>query len=281
MQLEKTSKELRGKLDFSAILGITTIHALALFAPWYFNWSGLFICIFFMWLSGWIGITLCYHRLLTHKSFATPQWFAYMLTLFGTLAWQGGPIKWVGNHRLHHNHPDTDDDPHTPNHGLIWSHISWTLHKSPADVNPLLLAKDLARDRVISLIDRFYWWPQLLLAIMLFLSGLFIEDAKTGFVWIVWGIGVRTVVVYHGTWFVNSAAHTWGYQNFKTGDRSTNNWWVAIFSGGEGWHNNHHAKQRSARHGMRWFEIDPTYWTIRLLSLVGLAWDIIEPNKAM
>jgi stearoyl-CoA desaturase (delta-9 desaturase) len=268
-----------GTLDFSAIFAIAAIHALAVFAPWYFSWSGVTICVFLIWLSGWIGITLCYHRLLTHGSFKTPQWFRYLLTIAGTLAWQGGPVTWVGNHRLHHLHPDTDDDPHSPLHGFSWSHMFWTFRHSPEGKDPQMVTRDLLRDKGIAFINRLYWIPQFLLSLMLFFSGLFYKNTETGFSWVAWGIGVRTVIVYHVTWFVNSVGHTWGYRNFHTNDRSKNHWLVAVLSAGEGWHNNHHAQQRSAAHGIRWFEIDLTYRTIKLLSRIGLAWDIVEPVK--
>jgi len=268
----------RSKLNVPACIGIALIHALAFFAPWYFSWGSLLIAILLTWLTGWIGITLCYHRLLTHRSFKTPKWFEYVLTIIGTLAWQGGPITWVGNHRLHHAHSDTDKDPHTPLHGFVWAHVFWTLFEAPEGRNPREVTQDLLRDKCTTFIDRFFWAPQLFLVIVLFLGGFIFRNTETGFSWVVWGVGVRTVFVYHFTWFVNSAAHTWGYRNFSTKDGSTNLWWVALLSGGEGWHNNHHAQQRSAAHGMRWFEIDPTYRSIQFLSLIGLAWDIVRPK---
>ncbi|MEX0775692.1 MAG: fatty acid desaturase [Phycisphaeraceae bacterium] len=270
-------------LDWTVVIAIAAIHVGALAAPFYFTWSGLAVAIFFMWLTGGIGITLCYHRLLTHRSFKTPKWFEYILTTIGTLAWQGGPVQWVGNHRLHHAHSDEELDPHSPQHGFTWAHMWWCMHKQPEGRSGADAARDLSRDPVTRLLNDYFFVPQFLLVILTYFAGEWAARmglAASGISWVVWGVCVRTVVVYHGTWFVNSAAHTWGYRNFKTKDLSTNLWWVALLSFGEGWHNNHHAYQRSAAHGLRWFEFDLTYWTIRLLGLVGLAKDIVYPTDA-
>jgi stearoyl-CoA desaturase (delta-9 desaturase) len=231
-----------------------------------------------MWLSGGVGVVLCYHRLLTHRSFRTPKWFEYVLTACGCLAWQGGPAEWVGVHRLHHKFSDTDHDPHSPSHGFTWSHMLWTLHRRVEGIRGRDAAKDLGRRPGMRWLDRFFWLPQLLLAAGLFGAGWAIGGHWTALSWVVWGIALRTVVVFHGTWFVNSAAHTWGYQNYKnTGEQSTNLWWVAVVSFGEGWHNNHHAHPRSAAHGLRPFELDPTWWTIKLMSWLGLARNLHLP----
>ena len=261
-----------------AILGLHVLSLLA-FVPSLFSWSGLVICAVLLWVTGGLGITLCYHRLLTHRSFKTPKWMEYLLTIFACLAWQGGPVDWVGMHRLHHKHSDTDHDPHSPEHGFTWAHIFWTLHSKLEGLSARDAAKDLQRDRIMSLLDRFFWLPQIVLAGALFGVGWLVEGPTLGLSWVVWGVAVRTSLMFHFTWFVNSAAHTWGYQNYgDTGEHSTNLWWVALLSFGEGWHNNHHAHPRSAAHGLRWYELDMTYWTIRLMGLVGLAWDIKMPK---
>lgn len=264
-------------LDWSVVLGIAAMHLGSLAAPFYFTWSGLAVMILFVWLTGNVGITLCYHRLLTHRSFKTPKWFEYFITLMGCLAWQGGPIQWVGVHRIHHRHSDDEDDPHTPNHGFGWAHMFWCMRKDPGGKRRAEdAAKDLQRDVVHRLINRYFWVPQLPLLAVMYFAGQWIADA--GVSWLLWGVCVRVVLVYHGTWFVNSASHTWGYRNYETKDQSTNLWWVALVSFGEGWHNNHHAHQRSAAHGLRWFELDITYWTIRFLGLIGLARHIVLPK---
>jgi len=253
--------------------------ALGAVLPWTFSWSGLAIMAVLTWISGGLGITLCFHRLLTHRAFRTPRWFEYLLTVCGCLAWQGGPVQWVGVHRLHHKHADSHHDPHSPDHGFTWSHITWTLHRKIEGISGPDAARDLMRDRGLRLINRLYLLPQLVLIAVLFGVGWLVAGPWLGVSWVVWGVALRTVLVYHATWFVNSASHTWGYQNYDTtGEKSTNLWWVALLSFGEGWHNNHHAHPRSAAHGLRWFELDPTWWTIRLLACIGLARDIKLPE---
>ncbi|MBI2049861.1 MAG: fatty acid desaturase [Candidatus Staskawiczbacteria bacterium] len=263
-------------LNVSVVIGTISMHLLAVFAFYYVTFGSILIFIFLGWLTGWVGIGVCYHRLLTHSSFKTPKWFMYLLATIGSLAWQGGPIIWVGNHRLHHQHADTDKDPHTPKHGFTWAHMFWLFLKNAVGKDPRDAAKDLTKDKGICFINKFFLAPQIFLAIFLFAFGLWYENLYTAIAWTIWGIGVRTVVVYHVTWFVNSTSHTWGYRSFDTNDTSTNCWWVAYLSGGEGWHNNHHAHQRCAAHGRKWWEFDPVFRTIQILSFFGLAYDIIS-----
>ena len=258
--------------------GIIAVHLLALLAFFYVSKGAIILCIVLFWLSGWIGIALCYHRLLTHYSFKTPKWFKCVLIIIGNLAWQGGPIKWVGNHRLHHRYSDTDQDPHSPKHGFSWAHVFWLFYKEPEGRDPLMAAGDLLKDKGICLIDKFFWVPQVFLTIILCIVGIILGGTKEAITLVVWGIGVRTILVYHITWFVNSASHTWGYKNKKVSDNSRNLWWVALFSGGEGWHSNHHAYPSCASHGRRWWEFDPVFITIWLLSLVGLTSHINTPS---
>lgn len=210
----------------------------------------------------------------------------YLLTLCGCLAWQNGPIEWVGTHRLHHAHTDHAPDPHSPRDhsrqgrvrrafGLFWAHTGWVFVHLEKD--PTSAARDLQRDKIMVWIDRFYWLPGVLLGIGLYFLGQWYQGQ--GVAWVVWGMFVRTTMMYHATWFVNSASHAWGYRNFETHDDSTNLWWVAIITFGEGWHNNHHAQQRSAAHGMRWWEFDLTWQIIRLLRGLGLVWNVVEPDR--
>lgn len=277
-------EKFKGGLNVPVAAGIVGVHLLAIPAlfPQFFTWSGVLICIFLYWLTGWVGITLNYHRQLTHKSFETSNWLRYIFTTIGLLAFQGGPIMWVGNHRLHHKHADTDADPHTPRHGFSWAHILWLFFKRPEGEDPRSVVRDLIADKGIVLLDRLFWVPQAFVTVLLFVIGLLVSDIDTAWSWVFWGTGLRTALVYHVTWFTNSAAHTWGYRNFETKDDSRNLWWVfsAFLLGGEGFHNNHHKYQASATHGMFAWEPDPTYWTIRALELVGLAWNIKKPDKA-
>ena len=268
-------------VEWATAIGITAMHLLALlaFVPGFFHWSGVVVAPVLYYVAGGIGICLGFHRLLTHRSFRTFKPIEYALTILGTLSWQGGPIRWVGTHRIHHSESDGPLDPHTPQHGFTWSHMLWCFYKWPDGRDPLEVTRDLQRDKGMVLIDRYHYLPQFALAAALFFAGWWIiGEWQAGACWMIWGVAIRTVVTYHATWFVNSAAHTWGYRNFRTDDGSRNNWWVALLSFGEGWHNNHHAQQRSAAHGMRWWEIDTTWWIILLMEKVGLAKRVVRPR---
>ncbi len=254
------------KICWPQFLFIWGAHLAALTAFFTFSWQALLLCIVMHWVTGGVGITLGFHRLLTHRSFSVPKIVEYALSLIGSLACQGGPIQWVVQHRLHHNYSDTEGDPHTPLKGFFWAHMEWCLTEDKRGSDPDVwqkIAPDLVNDPVHYFIDRTHiLWTAVL-------AGIFY--AFGGWPYVVWGIFVRMVLVYHCTWLVNSAAHTWGYQTYKTGDRSTNLWWVALLSYGEGWHNNHHAFQQSARHGLKWWEFDPTYLLIQILQGLGVA----------
>jgi len=232
------------------------------------------------WVTASLGICLGYHRFLTHRGFTTPKWVAYTIVFFGTLACQNGPIKWVGQHRMHHAGSDTIDDPHSAEKGFWWSHITWMLFThSKFDDKKILndYTKDFSNDKYYQFLDNYFIHIQVVFGFILLAIG--------GFPWVVWGIFVRLVVVYHSTWFVNSAAHTFGYVTFPLkDDLATNCWWVGLLAWGEGWHNNHHAFPKSARHGLRPWEIDMTWWALCFLEKLGLAKDIkvaqLIPNPA-
>ena len=250
-------------------------------APFTFCWSAVVVCVV-LYLAAGLGVTMGYHRLLTHRSFQTPRFVEYILTALGSLANQGGPLQWVAVHRIHHKHSDAEGDPHSPRDGLWWAHMLWWMPHVPTLDEPARYARyvmDLAKDPVHRFFQRFQVLLPLVLAAAVY--GLGEAWGGVGVSWVVWGMFVRTALLYHATWLVNSATHLWGYRSHETRDRSTNLWWVALLSLGEGWHNNHHAFPRSARHGLRWWEVDPTYWLIRLMSLVGLAKQIHVPGKIL
>lgn len=246
-------------------LFIIFVHlgALLAFVPGTFSWSAVLLAAGLYWLTGGIGITLGWHRLVAHRSFQVPKWLEYFLVFCGTLSMQGGPIWWVGLHRHHHLYSDQPNDHHDSRKGFWWSHIEWMFREVPAEAEIPRFTKDIAGDPVYQFLDKYFLPIQVVLAVVLYLWG--------GWPFVVWGIFVRLVTVYHTTWLVNSAAHAFGYRTFETPDHSTNCWWVALLTFGEGWHNNHHAYPYSARHGLQWWELDPTWLTIRLLQLLGLA----------
>ncbi|MDZ8226211.1 MULTISPECIES: acyl-CoA desaturase [unclassified Nostoc] len=248
------------------------IGALFAFVPGNFSWTAVGVGFLLYWVTGGLGVTLGFHRLVTHRSFQTPKWLEYLLVFFGTLSCQGGPIEWVGTHRIHHLHSDTDADPHDSNKGFWWSHMDWLIHYCPAHADVPRFTKDIAEDPVYQFLEKYFILIQVALGVLLLLLG--------GWPFVIWGIFVRIVWVYHCTWLVNSATHKFGYRSYDSGDQSTNCWWVAVLVFGEGWHNNHHAFQYSARHGLEWWEIDLTWMTVQLLQAVGLATNVkLAPTK--
>jgi stearoyl-CoA desaturase (delta-9 desaturase) len=253
------------------------LGACAAVLPALFSWSALAAAAVVYYLTGALGICLGYHRLLTHRSLRLARPLEYVVATLGVLALQGGPITWVATHRAHHAYSDTERDPHDSRRGFVWSHVAWLFARNPARLSPeeeRRFAHDVAADPYHRFLEATMLGWQLALALALFALG--------GWSWVVWGIFVRLVATYHVTWLVNSAAHLAGYRTYRTPgqDRSTNNWWVALLAWGEGWHNNHHAFPASARHGMRWFEFDVTWWTIKMLGALRVAREIRVPNAA-
>lgn len=266
------------KIAWAPLLWIGALHvgALLAFVPAYFTWEALGVCLILHWLTGGIGICMTYHRLLTHRSFATrPKALEYVLTAFGCCASEGGPIGWVADHRRHHAHSDEEEDVHSPNRGFGWAHMFWWMTPDiTSEHTPEYYqrwAPDLYKDPVLRWMDKYFILFPILMGAGLYAIG--------GMPWLVWGFFVRTILVLHTTWLVNSASHIWGYRSHETRDQSTNLWWVALVTYGEGWHNNHHAFQTSAAHGLRWWEVDPTYMAIRFLSYFGLTYAIKLPKQ--
>jgi stearoyl-CoA desaturase (delta-9 desaturase) len=254
--------------DWSIIIYMASIHLVALFAllPSNFSWKAVAVAFVLYWVTGGLGITLGFHRLVCHRSFEAPKWLEYIVVFFGTLACQGGPIEWVGLHRIHHKYSDTQPDPHDSNRGFWWSHMGWMLCENPAREMVPRYTQDIANDPVYQFLQNYFIPIQVVLGLILYWLG--------GWPFVIWGIFVRLVVVFHCTWFVNSATHKFGYKSHESNDNSKNCWWVALLTFGEGWHNNHHAYQYSARHGLQWWEIDTTWMIISLLQVLGLATNI-------
>jgi stearoyl-CoA desaturase (delta-9 desaturase) len=282
------------RVNAGVLRGIIGFHLLALLAclPWLFSWSGVAWAVAGLYLFGTLGVNIGYHRLLTHRGFACPRWLEHGLSVLGVCCWQGTPLNWVAVHRMHHQHSDGPGDPHSPRRSFFWSHMGWFLIYDPALYNLSTYdryARDLFQDRFNKWLERPRVWRAIQAAqwAAFFLAGAAVGGLWTwslggalrlGLSWLVWGVFVRTVAVWHITWSVNSVTHLWGYRNFDTRDGSRNNWLVGLVSNGEGWHNNHHAEPRCAAHGQRWFELDVSYLTIRALELVGLARDVVRPR---
>jgi stearoyl-CoA desaturase (delta-9 desaturase) len=241
-------------------------HLAAIAALFFWSWPAIIVAVFLYWVGGSLGIGMGFHRLITHRGYKVPKIVEYFLVTCGTLAIEGGPIQWVVTHRIHHAHTDRNGDPHTPRDGVWWAHIGWILRGSAQDYDQATIARyapDLINDRYYVWLNRFYYVPLIVLAVMLLVFG--------GWSVMLWGIFLRLTLALHATWLVNSATHLWGRRRFETGEDSRNSWWVALLTFGEGWHNNHHAYPTSARHGLRWYEVDFNWLGIRALQLVGLA----------
>ena len=269
----KRDRTFKQPVNWGVTLVMIGLHLGALAAIFFFTWKAFFLCIFMWWVGGSLGIGMGYHRLLTHRGYKTPKWMEYFLTTCGTLALEGGPIAWVATHRIHHQNTDKEGDPHSPMDGGLWAHMGWiitgrAMHRDRSELLPYV--PDLRKDKFHLWISSWHIVPSLIIAIAFYFIG--------GWPWVFWGVFVRSVMSLHFTWLVNSATHMWGSQRFATGDTSTNSFWVAILTFGEGWHNNHHAEPQSARHGRRWYEVDMNWYGIFTLSKLGLAWDIKRPR---
>jgi stearoyl-CoA desaturase (delta-9 desaturase) len=241
-------------------------HVGAVAALFFFTWKAFFVALFLYWVAGGLGLGMCYHRLLTHRSFTTPKWFEYFLTVCAVTAVEGGPLLWVATHRIHHQFADKEGDPHSPRDGKWWAHVGWILVGNALRQDAETLDRyvpDLVEDRFHVWITEYHFVPTAILGVVLYATG--------GLPFLLWGIFLRTVVGQHATWLVNSVTHIWGSRRFETRDTSTNNWWVALLSFGDGWHNNHHANPVSARHGLAWYEIDFNWYAIWILQHLGLA----------
>jgi stearoyl-CoA desaturase (delta-9 desaturase) len=216
-----------------------------------------------------VGLTLAYHRYYAHRAFKMHRVTRFIWTFIGTAAMQKGPLWWAGHHVNHHKFADRDGDPHSPMvSGLYHAHLGWFLNDTKFDrveaTNPVL--RDFGSIPEIAFLDRHFWLPPTVLAIALYLAG--------GLPWVVWGFCVPTMTLAHATFAINSVNHMFGSRRFETVDESRNNPLTAFFAAGEGWHNNHHRYQRAARNGFYWWEFDITWYTIRAMQALGLAWDV-------
>jgi len=235
-----------------------------------------------------LGITVGFHRLFTHRSFETPRTVQLILGVLGSMAIQGPLFRWVALHRRHHQHSDHEGDPHTPHEqgqgvlgvlrGLWHSHIGWFFELDPPDLAGYV--HDLRRSSVQRAVSALFpIWVIAGLLIPTILGGLLSRSWMGAFSGFLWGGLVRVFLLQHVTWSINSVCHLWGRRPYRTDDESRNNAVFGLLGLGEGWHNNHHAFPNSARHGLRWWQIDVSYWVIRAMALLGLAWNLKLPSK--
>jgi stearoyl-CoA desaturase (delta-9 desaturase) len=261
-----TFETFRRNINRKNLTIVTVFHLLALPVFFTFSWQNLAALLIVNWIVGSFGVGLGWHRLLTHRSFAVPRWLEYLLTVLGTMSIQDSPNKWVATHRIHHQFTETESDPHSTRSGFLWAQVGWVLWGTAQDHDAATLRRyipDLLKDPGHALISRLYFLPIIVSAAVMFLIG--------GWSMVVWGVFARVVVGWHTTWFVNSLSHLYGKRPHLTNDASTNNWFVAILTFGEGWHNNHHAFPASARHGTEWHQFDMNWITIRILKRLGWA----------
>lgn len=253
------------KINWSTIIGLAVFHTLAVVALFYFSWANLGAAVLLWWAGGSLGIGIGYHRLLTHRGFKTSRFVEYILSILGTLTVQSGPLTWVTTHRIHHAFTETDKDPHSPIEGGFWAHMGWILRGTAQNhswATKVRYCPDITKDAFQVALDKYAYVPTIIVAIGLFAIG--------GLPMVLWGIFLKTVIGWHFTWLVNSATHMWGSRRFETRDSSRNNGLIAAITWGEGWHNNHHAHPRSARHGIAWYEFDINWIEIKLMEKLGL-----------
>lgn len=282
------------RIDRLNATGLVFYHAVAAlaFLPWLFSWTGAALSVIGIYVFGTLGINLCYHRLLTHRGLVCPKWLEHTFAILGVCSFQDTPARWVAVHRRHHQHSDEQADPHSPLVSFLWAHMQW-IYVENRELNRLGIfdryAKDILRDRFYVWLERRGTWLWVILGSWLafYMIGVVValasgadtaETLRMGLSVMVWGVFVRTVIVWHITWSVNSVTHLWGYRNYRTEDCSRNNVIVGLLSNGEGWHNNHHADPRSARHGHGAWEVDVTWISVRMLEMLGLATRVVRPS---
>jgi len=269
----------RDRVDWARILPFVGMHVACLAVFWVGVSTVAVGVAAAMYLLRMFAITGFYHRYFSHRTFKTSRVAQFVFALLGASAVQRGPIWWAAHHRHHHAHSDKADDVHSPKQrGFVWSHMGWFLsrrHFAP----DLDRVRDLLKYPELRWLDRFDILVPFVLALGLLLIGQWLEAHRlelgvTGGQLLVWGFFVSTVACYHGTYTINSLCHVWGRRRYATGDESRNNFWLALITLGEGWHNNHHRYPMSVRQGFYWWEIDITYYLLRVLAAVGIIWDL-------
>ena len=277
---------------YAFAVGSYDLLALLAFQPWFFSWAGVALAVIGVYVFGAAGINLCYHRLPSHRSFSCPLWLEHTFAMIAVCCLEDTPARWAATHRLHHHRADDRADPHSPLVNLFWSYMGWLFIEN-TDLSCAVAydryARDIIRDRFYRWIERAVVWITLAQSLAYLATGFLIKISPGGTIneafqfgaslWL-WGVIIRTILVWHVTWCGNSFPHLFGYRNYETNDNSRNNALVAIITSGEGWHNSHHAEPGSASNQRHWWEIDLTFLLLRLLVLLGLAWYVQLPKQA-
>lgn len=260
------------RADWVKSLPFSLLHVAALVTPFFvgMTWKDIALCIFMYYLR-MFGITAGYHRYFSHRAYKTGRVFQFILAFLGTTAMQKGVLWWAAHHRKHHKYSDLPQDIHSPvQNSLFWSHIGWILSRK-YDATDWARIQDFAKYPELRWLNKYYVIPPIIGGALLY-----VYNGWAGFVW---GGLVSSVLLWHGTFTINSLSHLWGSRRYKTTDESRNNAVLAMITMGEGWHNNHHHYQSTANQGFFWWEIDLSYYILRALSVVGLVWDLRTPPK--
>ncbi len=263
------------KLDRSVCVQFLFMHVACLLVIWTGVSAVAVVTCLALYVVRMFAITAGFHRLFAHRTYTTGRVFQFLLAFAGTAAYQKGPLWWSAHHRRHHLHADTEQDLHSPLTRTLWrSHVGWFLSRDSQATDQRLIT-NLIRYADLRFLDRYYSLPPALLAVGTFLLGSVLQRfapglGTSGWQMLVWGFLISTVLLYHGTFTVNSLAHIFGSRRFATEDNSRNNLFVALITLGEGWHNNHHYYQSSERQGLYWWELDVSHYTLTVLSWFGI-----------
>jgi len=261
------------KINWLSSVPYFGVHLMCLFVLMVgFNTVDVLVCLGLYVVRMW-GITAGYHRYFSHRAYKTNRVFQFILAFVGTTATQKGVLWWAANHRHHHRESDTEKDIHSPVHKGFWfSHMNWILCDKYSETR-FEAIKDFARFPELRFLNRFYLLPPIALAVALYLIG--------GFSMLVWGFFVSTTLLWHGTFTINSLSHIFGKRRYKTTDTSKNNFVLALITLGEGWHNNHHYHQNTANQGWFWWEVDLSYYSLKVLSWMRIVSDLRTPSDAV
>ena len=272
----------RQELSYAVCVQFLFMHLACLLAFWTGVSVAAAVVCFTLYVVRMFAITAGFHRLFSHRSYKTGRLFQFVLGFVGTASYQKGPLWWASHHRRHHLHVETEEDLHSPITRTLWqSHVGWFMN-SESQATDLRLIPNLLKYRELRWLDKYYVLPPLMLAASMFLLGLLLGRyfpglGTSGWQMLVWGFFVSTVLLYHGTFTVNSVAHLFGSRRFETADNSRNNFLVALITLGEGWHNNHHHYPSSERQGLYWWEIDVSHYTLSALAWAGIVRDLRKP----
>ena len=274
------------RIDWKRCIPFIILHLGCFAVIWAgFSWTAL-IAAMLLYAVRMFAVTAFYHRYLSHRSYRTSRWMQFAFAVLGNSSCQRGPIWWASVHRHHHKHSDDEHDIHSPRmSGFLWAHIGWltSAKNFPTDYSRV---RDLEKFPELVFLNRFDQLVPLLYGVFLWLAGSMLEAyapglGTNGFQLFVWGFFISTVVLLHATFFINSLAHVLGTRRFKTDDDSRNNFLLALLTLGEGWHNNHHRYASAARQGFYWWEIDISYWLLKMMSWFGLVWDLRQVPESV